>query len=446
MNLIPPIVAHGIAGRADLPVPTSYFIVGAGLAVVLSFVLVAALWKEPRWQEPVAGRPIGQPLRLLGKVLQVFGLVVLAFVVLAGIINGNSADNILSPVVIWIYFWLVIPFISALVGNSWNWLNPWRTLSRWINRGVPERTDWGGIIGLWPAAEAFVAFTWLELVVRTNTEPRTLALVAIVYTLYVLAITRILGVETGLSSGEAFQNYNGLISEISPVAFERQPEGVGAQTVDIDAPPRLMWRGWLRSLPGVTIRPGLVALVVAMIGTVTYDGLSETNWWLSTFGSTASKEWFSTLGLLAIVVLVGAAYLLASAAAAKLGDSDLSALDVARSFAHTLVPIALAYAVAHYFTFIVFEGQQLLHELSDPFGSGWDLFGTADWSVNFWLSAESVWYVQVAAIVLGHVAGVVLAHDRALKVFRSDTAVRTQYAMLALMVGLTALGLGVLSG
>jgi hypothetical protein len=417
--------------------------VGAGLAVVLSFVLVAALWKEPRWQEPAAGRPIGGSLPRLGTVLQVFGLVVLTFVVLAGIINGDSADNLLSPVLVWIYFWLVIPFLSALVGNSWIFLNPWHTLSRWINRDAPERPDLGGVVGLWPAAGAFVAFTWLELVVPTNAQPRTLALAAIVYTIYVLAMTRVLGVETGLSSGEAFENYNGLISEIAPVALER-PEGVGAQA--IDGPPRLVWRGWLRSLPEVTVRPGLVALVVAMIGTVTYDGLSETNFWLSTFGSTAGQEWFATLALLAVIGLVGTAYLLASAAAAKLGDSDLSVLDVARSFAHTLVPIALAYAFAHYFTFIVFEGQQLLHELSDPFGSGWNLLGTGDWKVNFWMSVEAVWYVQVTAIVLGHVAGVVLAHERALRVFRSETAVRTQYAMLLLMVGLTALGLGVLSG
>jgi hypothetical protein len=121
-------------------------------------------------------------------------------------------------------------------------------------------------------------------------------------------------------------------------------------------------------------------------------------------------------------------------------------LAIARSFAHTLVPIAVAYAVAHYATLIAFEGQLLFSAISDPLGLGWDLFGTAGWTIEYaWLSPTSVWYLQVGAIVLGHVAGVVLAHDRALALFPSDRAVRTQYAMLVLMVGLTALGLTILA-
>ena len=109
------------------------------------------------------------------------------------------------------------------------------------------------------------------------------------------------------------------------------------------------------------------------------------------------------------------------------------------------VPIALAYAFAHYFTLVLFEGQLFISTMSDPFGRGWDLFGTAGRDVNYWLSPESVWYVQVAAIVLGHVAGVVLAHDRAVAVFPVKTAVRSQYAMLILMVLLTSLGLTILA-
>ena len=153
-----------------------------------------------------------------------------------------------------------------------------------------------------------------------------------------------------------------------------------------------------------------------------------------------------TAGLFGTIAVIGGGYWLASLAAARLAGSERSPGEVANDFAHTLVPIALAYAVAHYFTLVLFEGQQLFAALSDPFSLGWDLFGTATWRVNVLLSPEAVWYIQVAVIVLGHVAGVVLAHDRALVEFKGEDAVRSQYAMLILMVALTSLGLFILAG
>jgi len=145
------------------------------------------------------------------------------------------------------------------------------------------------------------------------------------------------------------------------------------------------------------------------------------------------------------LVVVGAAYLGASWWAARIAHKP-GAVEVARSFAHTLIPIALAYAVAHYFTLILFEGQLIVPALSDPLGLGWNLFGTVDFKPNYtWLAPTAVWYVQVAAIVGGHLIGVVLAHDRALAVFPADRAVRSQYAMLALMVAFTTLGLTILA-
>jgi hypothetical protein len=119
---------------------------------------------------------------------------------------------------------------------------------------------------------------------------------------------------------------------------------------------------------------------------------------------------------------------------------------VAVRFAHTLVPIAFAYAFAHYFTLIIFEGQSIISAASDPFGLGWDLFGTRAYKVDFFLGALPIWYIQVGAIVAGHMAGVVLAHDRALVDFKGAGAVRSQYAMLLLMVLLTSLGLFILAG
>ncbi len=180
---------------------------------------------------------------------------------------------------------------------------------------------------------------------------------------------------------------------------------------------------------------------------MTYDGASGTLWFKAAFGGFADTVLGGTVLLVGSVALIALAYWVASWAAARMvGGGDWTANRVWTRFAHTLVPIALAYAVAHYLTLILFEGQQLIAAISDPFALGWDLFGTADRKIDFFIAtSEPIWYVQLAVIVTGHVTGVVLAHDRALGDFGPD-AVRSQYAMLLLMVALTTLGLLILAG
>lgn len=427
--MIPPIVAHGLSGRADLPVPVGYFLVGAGVAIVASFVVLAFLWPEPRLQAPRYSA--GVPGQRLTAALKTVGVVALGFVLVGGLINGRDNANQANAIIVWVYFWLAVPFLGAVFGNLWRHLNPWRTLANAYNANVAARPDLLARVGVYPAAVAFIAFTWLELVPRNQNVALTLAVAAVAYTMYLFAVTRAAGVETGLQMADAFTVYNDLIAGISTIDL--------AVTSD-----QIRRRGWFRALAAYPERPGLVLFVAAMIGTVTFDGLSESRWWIETFTSVEQEEWFRSLGLITLVGLVMVAYLAASAVAARLAGANIG--HVARRFAHTLVPIGLAYAVAHYFTLVAFTGQRLWHVASDPFGLGWNLFGTADWTEVLWLSPNSIWYIQVAAIVGGHVAGVVLAHDRALADFRPEVAVRTQYAMLVLMVGLTTLGLWILSG
>jgi hypothetical protein len=429
-------MAHGIGGRLDLPVPLSYFLVGAGVVLVISFVALAVLWPEPRLQDG----PRHDVARLTvrrGWVLPTLGLIALLLVIgqlippLFGLETDPTRPTI-APVLVWVVFWLVVPFAGAVIGDWYSDINPWRTLARGVRIGPAERTGLLDRLGVWPAVVILLAFTWLELVYPDSGSPVALGAAALVYSLFLLGAMAYAGRETGLAVFDAFTPYNRLFSAISPLGRR--------------ADSRLVWRGWLRALTVLPAWPGLPALVVAAIGTVTYDGASATEWFTGLVGDFGQAMAGETLLLVGCVLAIGAAYWIASWVAARLVGAGWTASSVAARFAHTLVPIALAYALAHYLTLIIFEGQQLISAVSDPFALGWDLFGTADRKIDFFItSAEPVWYAQVAVIVTGHVLGVILAHDRALKDFGRE-AVRSQYAMLLLMVALTTLGLLILAG
>jgi hypothetical protein len=429
-------MAHGIGGRLDLPVPLTYFLVGAGLVLVISFVALAVLWPTPRLQDG----PLHEAARLTVRrswVLPTLGLIGLLLVIgqvvppLLGLETDPTRPTI-APVLVWVVFWLVVPFAGALIGDWYTDINPWRTLASGIRVGRRERPGVLRRLGVWPAVAVLIAFTWLELVYPDSGSPVALGVAALVYTIFLLTSMAYAGRETGLAVFDAFTPYNRILSAISPIG--RRSDG------------RLVRRGWLRALTVLPAWPGLAAFVVAAIGTVTYDGASATQSFgglMGDFGQTVLGE---TLLLIGCVLAIGGAYWIASWAAARMAGGAWTATKVAARFAHTLVPIALAYALAHYLTLIIFEGQQLISAISDPFGLGWDLFGTAERKVDFFITAaEPVWYAQVAVIVTGHVLGVVLAHDRALHDFGTE-AVRSQYAMLLLMVALTTLGLLILAG
>lgn len=427
--------AHGIGGRSDLPVPLEYFLVGGAVVILLSFGALAVLWPAPRLQDGPRERGRGwrvpRWLEVAGAALGVFGLVL---IVTAGILGDGSARSNIAPVGVWVVLWLVLPFLAAGLGNLWAVLNPWRALGRFLRLEGPSGP---GQWGVWPATAAFIVIVWLELIYPRSGDPGALGVAALAYTVVILAVAARVGIDRAVVSTEAFTVYHRLISAIAPLG--RRADG------------RIGRRGWLRALPVLPRWPGLAAFIVAMIGTVTYDGLSGTPWWddasFALVGTAQHSMWFQTVALLAVVAVIGGAYLAASWWASRIAGSEaIPAVAVARSFAHTLVPIALAYAFAHYFTLIAFEGQLLIPAISDPIGLGWNLFGTVDYQPNYtWIPPVAVWWIQLAAIVSGHVVGVVLAHDRALAVFSGPKAIRTQYAMLTLMVALTALGLTVLA-
>ncbi|HJS26686.1 MAG TPA: hypothetical protein VJ913_06140 [Actinomycetota bacterium] len=441
MPVIVGILAHGLGGRVDLPVPRWLFVFGAAAALLLSFVALAGLWREPRFERRVERRAKPGALQsiLVNRTLEwVIRAVALGFAVvvtIASFLPVGSTETI-GPVVVFVWFWVGLAFAQGLFGNWWATLSPWDTLGRLLafdEHERPPQREYPKAWGTWPAAVLLLVFVWLELVDPFGSRPGWLGFAIVGYSAITLGGMAVYGRGTWARGGEAFGAYLELFARMAPLT--RDPDG------------RVVWRPPLAGLAGLEPRPGRLALILIALGSTTFDGLSRTSFWTEVTGSLTGFGQIAvdTAGLLATILAVGGFYALAMAAAARVADEPWHVLAV--RFAHSLVPIAFAYVVAHYFSFLVIEGQIGLSRLSDPFGRDWNLFGTRDWLVNLTLvSPTTVWYVQVFAIVAGHIGGVILAHDRAIAVYPPRVALRTQYALLAVMVVFTASGLLILSG
>ncbi len=432
-----PAVAHGIVRRANLPIPEWLFGWAAAVVLVASFVALAVLWPQPtlerdRWRAlPGAlGRVLGS--RVLERVCGAFGALLLGVVIASALVGPESSLNNFSTAFVFIVFWVGLAFASALFGDVFAAFSPWRALGRALGMTAARRPypEW---LGRWPAAGGVLGFAWIELASGWSEDPRMLGVAVIGYTALTLAAQAVFGTETWTRRGEAFAVYFGLFGRMAP--FERRDGVMGVR------PP-------LVGLARLEPPPGTVALVVVMIGTVTFDGLSQGQLWLDLTGDAAidHPELVSTLGLALGVTLVAGFYALGVAGARTVGG-DLDAPRLRRAFVHSLVPIALVYVVAHYLTFLLYEGQSIVYLASDPLGEGWDLLGTATAAIDYGiLSQNQVWYIQVGCVVAGHVAALALAHDRALTLYPgSRLAARSQYWMLGVMVGFTTLALWLLA-
>ena len=441
--------AHGLVQRADLPIPEWLFGWGAAIVLVVSFAALAVLWpqprlEEPRWRELPALRFLAsRPADLLYGLT---GFALLALVVWSGLAGEQLVTNNFAPTFVYVIFWVGLVIASILLGDVYRAVNPWRAAGRAAGALVPRRTparDYPERMGHWPAAAGILVFTWMELAWADGSVPENIAWATVAYSLLTWIAMYLYGVERWCDRGEAFSVYFNLFARISP--WERRDRAIGLRRVLGGLP---QWR------PG----SGSVALLAVLIGTVTFDGFSQGAIWkdvqpeLTSFfesvglSPTHAVEAAATVGLLAGPLLVLGFYALGIRGARSVGGG-FSSERLGRGFVHSLVPIAAVYALAHYLTLLVFQGQAIGYLSSDPLGKGWDLLGTSDAAIDYGVLGQNpTWYLQVGFVVAGHVAALVLAHDRALALYEDTRqGVRSQYWMLAVMVGFTTLALWLLA-
>lgn len=459
-------LAHAVGGRADLPLPAWMFGYGAAAAVVVSFAALALFWPTSRLEEGTRERVLadtrGVGVRAIAGLARAAALAVFVLVLVSAGLGDTSSRTNPVWVMVFAILWVGLLFVSGLVGDVWRVLSPFDTLAaiaqrlRAVRQGRPvaardldgddedkgdddgadagDGGDGGRDRGYWPAALGLLVFVWVELAYPDAAEPRTLFVLMAAYTVVVLAGAARWGREW-LREGEAFGALFGIVAHIAP--FYSGEDG------------RLRLRAPFAGLARLEWRPGLEAVVLVALGSTSFDGLSRTRIWLDLTSDLTGNAGTvaKTAGLVWAIGTVTIAYAVAMRVAALLVDGRLRPEELRASFVHSLVPIALAYTVAHYFSYLLLEGQTSISWASDPLGMGRDLFGTATRVVNYtFVSPLTVAYVQCLAIVVGHVAGVAIAHDRALVLFDKRLATRSQYPLLGAMVLFTVGGLYLLLG
>jgi len=500
------LLAHGFAQRYDLPVPLGLYIGGAAAAVAFSFIVIAFFVRGerivihyPRFD--LLTNPIGRFLAssFLIQALRFCSIGFLGVVIAGGFYGPENPFENIAPTAIWVIWWVGFAYLSGLAGDLWTLINPWSAVYEWTEKiwqslfparrfGLSLR--WPGWLDRWPAVLLFAWFVWAELIWPESDTPVKLAEAALSYSIVTLLGMFLFGRHQWLRNAEAFTAVFGFLARFAPTEFRVTDKAICAAcgsgvchdafTACLNCPEcfenapeqhrELNLRPWAVGL--LSDRPISVSsmvFVLIMLASVTFDGLLATPLWagmakwmlysesirpLLLLLQDITGNAVAAIGTIALVVFLitfQLLYLLFSAlmyfSVPAANRSGMTILQVAGTFVLSLVPIALAYHLSHYLSYLAIVGQYIIPLASDPFGLGWDLLGTRLYMVDISvINARFVWYTSVIAIVTGHIIAVWLAHVMALRSFRnSRAALFSQIPMLLLMVAYTVLSLWILA-
>jgi hypothetical protein len=440
--------AHTITEKYSAPLPIVIYVAGAALAVAMSFLFVSL--RDRRATPATAVSTPREVPRWLRWVLRALGLVGWLWIMAQAFFGGSDPTADIGQIVLWIYGWVGVALISALIGPVWAWLDPFSTMHVLLvgagrrlgllsTGGDDEEEDdedpdvdaeegiegdrYPARFGRWPAVIGFIVVVWLELVVFV-TGGRTLALLLLGYTLITLAGMSWFGRSTWRNNAEIFSVWFGVLGRLAPLALVGEPEDN-----------RIARRPFASGLFAI---PWTVAeLVLVAIGTaaIIFDGLSQTRLYFDLFGRV------DLFGLPPVVLntLILAGWLalvvgLVFAVARRIGINGLGA---------GLLPVAVGYLVAHYFLALVFDGQRIVIAINDPLVRGDSLLPyplsnmTEPWA---FLPASIIWTVQLAAVVGGHVLGAWAGHA-ALADTKQGARMANQLPLATLMVVFTSVTL-----
>jgi hypothetical protein len=440
------ILAHGIGGSKDLPIPVELVVVGGVAALTISFTVLALAWRTPKYDDRPGGLDWPPLIQwVVGSwafraAARAFGLAVFGYAVMVAVLGEDRLTNPIFGIV-YTWWWVGLVPLSLLLGPVYRAISPVRTINLAFAKlsgadpeagifSYPER------LGYWPAALGLYAFVWLELVYPYGLELGPLRLWCAAYVALMLVGGALFGT-TFFERADPFEVYSTLVGKLS-IWGSREDNGRQVGT----------WVSPLRNLATVPVRPGLTAVVVVLFGSTAFDSIRGSSRWLQMVQNNetlAREPWLTdvvfNLGLLGTILVVGLIY--AAGTMLTPVDPPASRRSLPDRLAHSIVPIVVGYVFAHYLTFLVEYGQQTLIQVSDPFGTGSNWFGTANLTPNYWLTQNPTFlaWTKVSGVILGHVLGVIAAHDRSLALLPKRAQLTGQLPLLMAMVAFTVGGL-----
>ena len=460
-SAIAPIVAlaHAFDERHELPVPLGFFVAGAATTVALSFVVTAVVARQAPVDDTQASQPrfmsfsLGPLLPVLRRILPSLSVLLLVIVVASALWGtGNPMMN-LAPTFVWVAWWVGGSLAVACIGNFWPVLDPWRGIYQFIDmllralgraQGASLGLSWPRALDAWPAVALLLLWSACEVVFPLAAVPFRVGVAAILWSLVTLGGMVCFGRKTWQQYGDVFAIYFTTLGRFAPLARGTNEKSLlvrpfGSSLVSTDAASMAM-----------------VAFIVAMLASVLFDGLLAGEGWSMLEPALrgrypqlmdADGYFAGSAGLILVWTVFLFAYLAACAMTGAILGNAAASFSTARACAPTLVPIAVAYGIAHNFSGLLLQGQNLIPLVSDPLGAGWNLFGTAGFRPNIAIiDAGTTWHVAIGAIVVGHVMAVWLAHQVALRRCKDPLkAALASIPLTILMVAYTAISLLVIA-
>ena len=445
--LIPNAYAHGFGSKIDLPIPGYLYWFGGGAAVIASFAIISLFVRSKAHDDSYRTynlRNVGIVDALyrnksLLNVFKVISVSLLILTILTGVLGSQFPVKNFAPTFVWVVWWGGFIWLHILFGDSWNFVNPWKNIFELIKFDEKPLRQYPDKLKSWPAFGFFLIFAWIELVYPTPAHPQFLGNIIFVYSIIVLAGMRVFGKNKWLDNCEPFTVFFNFVSSFS------------ATRVTSDG--RRLLRPIASGLLDARYRFDQLCFLILILSVVSFDGLISTLFWydvigIDAFGGSGRYDviYVNTAGIIVSFLAFFSIFYSFVAISRAITKTDITTLDLAQKFVPALLPISIVYHLAHYSAYFFLNGQLIIKLISDPFGFGWDIFGTSSYEIVRTIDFILLWNYQVAVIVIGHILSVYIAHRISLRVFKdSKKSIMSQAPILLLMVGYTILGLWLLS-
>ena len=445
--LIPNAYAHGFGSKIDLPIPGYLYWFGGGAAVIASFAIISLFVRSKAHDDSYRTynlRNVGIVDALyrnksLLNVFKVISVSLLILTILTGVLGSQFPVKNFAPTFVWVVWWGGFIWLHILFGDSWNFVNPWKNIFELIKFDEKPLRQYPDKLKSWPAFGFFLIFAWIELVYPTPAHPQFLGNMIFVYSIIVLAGMRIFGKDKWLDNCEPFTVFFNFVSSFS------------ATRVTSDG--KILLRPIASGLLDARYRFDQLCFLILILSVVSFDGLISTLFWydvigIDAFGGSGRYDviYVNTAGIMVSFLAFFSIFYSFVAISRAITKTDITTLDLAQKFVPALLPISIVYHLAHYSAYFFLNGQLIIKLISDPFGFGWDIFGTSSYEIVRTIDFILLWNYQVVVIVIGHILSVYIAHRISLRVFKDGKkSIMSQAPILLLMVGYTILGLWLLS-